>query len=657
MAAIALPFRQIHLDFHTGPWISEVGKDFDAEEFARTFAEAHVNSVTVFAKCHHGHLYYDTKHPARHPGLKKGLDLLGEQLEALHRRGIRAPIYLSVQCDEYAAREHPEWLALKPDGSPVSAGPFNAGWHIVDMSSPYQDYLADQLDEVLRKYKPVDEIFLDMCWDQPSSSKWAIDGMLKEGLDPENESDRRRYARLVVHRYMARYKRMVDSAHRGRAVPVWFNSRPLSNLVEEKKFLHHVEIEALPTGGWGYTYFPLNVRFVRTFGLPYLGMTARFHKSWADFGGYKPEAALLYECTQMLAHGARCSIGDQLHPRGRLDRAAYELIGKVYSYVERCEPWCEGAKPVTQIAVLRPAEEYHTRPGSASEGVVRALQELRHQFDILPPGAPLGGYELVVLTESLTVDDRLAAMLKDHLKRGGSLLVSGKAALDPSGRPILDELGIVCDGDSPFAATYFRFERELGVGPSDTDHIMYERSIRLRPARGGKVLARVIEPYFDRSWKHFSSHAQTPPDKPSPYAAAVQCGKAITIAYPIFQAYATHGNLPFRQLIGACIDRLLMRPLVRLMDAPSFVEVTVCRQGKRTVVHLLGFCPQRRTPTLDIVEDIVPIRGILLSLAQDSPPSRVTTAPDVKELAFNHRDGRTYVTIPELRGHLMVVFE
>src|SRR5689334_13384676 len=69
-----LPFRQIHLDFHTGPWIRDVGRDFDAREFARTMKKAHVNSVTTFAKCHHGHLYYDTQRPERHPGLKKGLN-------------------------------------------------------------------------------------------------------------------------------------------------------------------------------------------------------------------------------------------------------------------------------------------------------------------------------------------------------------------------------------------------------------------------------------------------------------------------------------------------------------------------------------------------------------------------------------------------------
>lgn len=109
------PRRTIHLDFHTGPAIPDVGAQFDPGEFGRTFAAAHVDSVTMFAKCHHGHLYHLTGRPERHPNLKPGLDLLGDQIEALHAHGIRAPIYLSVQVDEYAANSHPEWIALTED--------------------------------------------------------------------------------------------------------------------------------------------------------------------------------------------------------------------------------------------------------------------------------------------------------------------------------------------------------------------------------------------------------------------------------------------------------------------------------------------------------------------------------------------------------------
>src|SRR5690349_16829325 len=87
--------RQVHLDFHTSPFIPDVGSEFDAREFAKALKEAHVNSVTIFAKCHHGQCYYPTKSGTQHPALK-GRDLLGEQIEALHSAGIRCPIYTTV---------------------------------------------------------------------------------------------------------------------------------------------------------------------------------------------------------------------------------------------------------------------------------------------------------------------------------------------------------------------------------------------------------------------------------------------------------------------------------------------------------------------------------------------------------------------------------
>ncbi len=229
--SVALRQRQVHLDFHTGPAIPDVGRDFDAREFARTFKKAHVDSVTVFAKCHHGHLYYDTKRPERHPNLEKGLDLLGEQVEALHREGIRAPIYISIQCDEYAANTHPEWVCQRVDGTLVAPKPLTREfyqWQILDMASPYQDFLADQTAEILKKFKPVDGIFFDMCWNQFSVSQWAIVAMKKWNGNPNLLEDRIEHTRRISLAYMKRFYQMIKAT--SPAASVYFNSRPLAEL-------------------------------------------------------------------------------------------------------------------------------------------------------------------------------------------------------------------------------------------------------------------------------------------------------------------------------------------------------------------------------------------------------------------------------------------
>ncbi len=69
MSYQAQRFRQVHLDFHTSEAISKIGAAFDPEEFAATLEKAHVNSITCFARCHHGWLYYDSQAfpERRHP--------------------------------------------------------------------------------------------------------------------------------------------------------------------------------------------------------------------------------------------------------------------------------------------------------------------------------------------------------------------------------------------------------------------------------------------------------------------------------------------------------------------------------------------------------------------------------------------------------------
>ena len=109
--------RQIHLDFHTSEFIEDIGIDFNPTEFGETLKNAHVNSVTLFARCHHGWLYYPSKkHPHLiHPNLNNK-NLLIEQIEACHKQGIKAPIYTTVPWDGRVMRENPEWLSLDENG-------------------------------------------------------------------------------------------------------------------------------------------------------------------------------------------------------------------------------------------------------------------------------------------------------------------------------------------------------------------------------------------------------------------------------------------------------------------------------------------------------------------------------------------------------------
>ncbi|MBR6050632.1 MAG: beta-galactosidase, partial [Clostridia bacterium] len=95
-------FRQVHLDFHTSELIPGVGSEFSKENFQKALKKGHVNSITLFSKCHHGWAYHPSKANEMHPTLT--FDLLGAQIEAAHEIGVRTPVYLSAGLDEKMAR-------------------------------------------------------------------------------------------------------------------------------------------------------------------------------------------------------------------------------------------------------------------------------------------------------------------------------------------------------------------------------------------------------------------------------------------------------------------------------------------------------------------------------------------------------------------------
>ena len=83
-----LRYRQIHLDFHTSEHIPGIGAAFDADEFVGTLKKASVDSITIFAKCHHGWSYYPTKVGAPHPNIARP-DLMGDMVKALNAADLR----------------------------------------------------------------------------------------------------------------------------------------------------------------------------------------------------------------------------------------------------------------------------------------------------------------------------------------------------------------------------------------------------------------------------------------------------------------------------------------------------------------------------------------------------------------------------------------
>lgn len=651
-----LRFRQIHMDFHTSEKIENVGAAFDAEEFASTLERARVNSVTCFARCHHGYIYFDTKaFPERHhPHLKR--NLLKEQIEACHRKNIRVPIYLTVQWDQYTADEHPEWRMVTDQGALQGTPPYEAGFYrMLCLNTPYVSFLKAHVKEIFESV-PVDGLFLDIVKAQDCSCAYCRRGMIAKGIDPSNAEARLKYGAQVTDDFRHEMTRHIRSFNK--ECSIFYNGGHIGPDVRKTLDAYtHVELESLPSGGWGYLHFPLSVRYARNLGVDCLGMTGKFHTSWGDFHSYKNKEALQFECFQMLALGAKCSVGDQLHPSGKIDAATYDLVGSVYREVEKKEPWCRNSQPVVEIGVYSPEEFVGGRTPPPTLGVIRMLQEGAHQFDLIDSAtSDLGRYKVLILPDEITVDAALEKKLSAYLQSGGALIASYHSGLNGEKKDFaLGALGVKLKGEAPFSPDYLLPKGAVGKGLPATEHVMYLKALEVEPQAGSEVLVETAVPYFNRTWEHYSSHRQTPSSGKVGYPGIVRNNKTIYFAHPIFTQYNKNAPRWCKRLVLNALDMLLPDPLVRL-EAPTVTISALNEQAaeKRWALHLLSYIPERRGQDFDIIEDVIPLYNLKASVRVPQKVREVVAVPQNMSIAFEQKGGRVEFTLPKLDGHQII---
>ncbi|MBN2449512.1 MAG: beta-galactosidase trimerization domain-containing protein [Lentisphaeria bacterium] len=661
-------YRQVHLDFHTSEHIEGVGSCFDKAQFVQALKTGHVNSVTCFARCHHGWAYYPSRVAPPHPHLE--CNLLGQMVEACRENDINIPIYITVQWDERTAREHPEWRVVHAEqGAGSSLDQLVARWHPICLSNaPFVDYIREQAIEVLGMFHP-DGLFFDILLPWQCVCRNCIERMRRDGRDPNRAADR-----LANHRdLILEFYRTISHAVRAAdpEMRIFYNSGHIYKGERERwDAMTHLELESLPTGGWGYDHFPVSARYANTLGMEYLGMTGKFHTSWGEFGGYKRPVALEYEACLMAAMGARCSVGDQLHPLGEMDLATYREIGPAYARVEAIEDVLVGAVPVSEVAILS-SESVHHRRGDCEHrdmGAARMLLEMQVMFDVVDPQADFGAYEVLVLPDDIVLQGELLAKVRAYLAGGGAVVASALSCLRPDASAFAVDFPATVAGESEFSPDYIVAREGLDADLVPSPFVVYDRARKVK-GNGAEVLAEVRVPYFNRTWEHFCSHQHTPyrPEPHDGYDAVLQSGRVIYFSHPIFQSYYSTGQPLLKYLFRGALNRLL--PERRLQVAmPSNGRVSLMAQPDRgrTILHLLYAQTQLRGAAgqgwrggqkMEIIEDVVPIRDVACRLRLERAPRRVRLAASGRTLDWTYADGYLAFALEQLYIHEAVVIE
>src|SRR5262245_20365903 len=696
-----VPWRKVHIEYHTSRHMGKLAQRFNADEFGDQLVAAHINGATVFAKDMYGYSYFPSKHGRMHPNLS--FDLMGAQVAALRKRKIWALAYFMLTWNPELAERHPDWLVvhkpgdkspLKPDQvsegqkaftntvKPDAPRPGNDGkkptappaedkgyraylWQFCIAREEFLKGELDLIQELVSKYE-LDGVWLDGGGSPPCYCDECQRQLRKKGLNPLDAGVQYAHKEELRQSFLKRIHEVIKKTRPGCLVCPQ-NQGTFYGLAQRAPLVDCSSQEALFTDAahYGYHYFPTVIRYCRGFGIPSHGCTVCFKDFWADFGGLKSPAQIHTEVAAYVAQGARCDIGDQVPPDGRLEPAIYHVIGQAYKHIERIEPYLEQAVPVTEAALLASG---YAPCNEINYGWVKLLTESQVQFDIVERDTKWEDrYALVVLPENFGVDRATAARLEAFIAKGGAVIAAhASGVLAGTQKSWLEGYGMEYAGMSPFKPAYMVPKAKFTGDIPPYPYALYEGASQWRVKAPAEALAILGEPLFQRSPEHYVSHQQTPFDHATAYAAVARSGKVALVAFPLGQSYYNQGFWPYRQAFQKALGEVLPAPLIQ-SDAHLTTELSLTHQAarpdagrrERYMVHIVNFSPVRRTPKhTDFHDDPIPLVQVTVRVNLPLKTSAAKALYAGKDLPVRRsRGGGVEFLVPRVDVHEVVSLE
>ena len=656
-----LPTRQIHLDFHTSEHIKEIGKKFCEKEFIENLLKAKVNGINLFAKCHHSWSYYPTKVGKMHPHLS--FDLLGKQIEACKKKNIKAYIYFTVGWSSNDAELHPEWCAKNKNGDFIYNSPIvdknmtlpHFHWKFLCLNTSYHELILSQVRELCENYK-VDGFWFDIYQvHRKCYCENCIKSMGAENININIENDVEAFNAKIMRRHCKEIKDLIGSFLP--SANVFFNGTTATDL--GSNFRHEMyinntaqDLEHLPTTWGGYDKISLQSKFFLGLGYEITAMSGKFHTDWGEFGGFKNPDAIKFEAASMIAHGANCNFGDQLHPSGRIDDNTYKCIGIAYDYVEKIEEYGKDSVPVSKLGVWRTYDE------DSDNGIAKILLEEHLDFIYVNNLKDLSDFQCIIFPSMSLINEKFKLMVHDFIKNDGSIIVLGKSISNFFKNGISKDFGIKYISNPDFDCDYTSLKNSTINLYSNGPFLNYESGIKCETFQNTEHLSEIHYPYFNRTIENYCSHQKTPyVDKPSGYPGITLNGKCLFFTHDLDSIYNNHGSLLHRKLFKESLKKVYFSPFVKLKIA-SAARISLLKQSKerRYVLHLL-YGPPLQRGRVSLLEDFPEIRNLEIDF---SFPEKIDSVfYSEKKINLNvHSSTNNYykVNLEKFKMHTFVVF-
>jgi alpha-L-fucosidase len=653
-----------HVSWLTPSWVGSTPdgrKDFDAKKWIDQIHSAHYQTLIFYIKHHDGFTAYPSKLSKAQPER----DFFGECVAEVRKRGMRIVAYYSSVLDQITGKEHPEWRVMNREGKPASGwyDPYWPGCYCCINNPGYRGFVLGQLAELRDNYNP-DGFWLDVFSshnDENCFCEFCRDKYRKETGGELRETKGEAWYDTCFADFMGEIRTLIKEKNPDCVLGQNTGIR-IPGVEDHVDFLTHEAVDS-PT-------ISLMCRGMRSLGKPYES-TYRLYSavgSWSMKGWDR----ILLEAGAALAHGGACCL--ELPPlhTGRIMDEPVERLKELGKFVRAIEPYVVNTKGVYDAAIFDPEAMFGWN-NRRNPGWHSVLMERDIPFNIVYPKAEISEYQLIIIDDKITVDEKLADRLKEYVRGGGNLIVEAGAAQfgTPTGEILSEILGLTSQGLTGQPAQYLsELDNRLKTDMGEDELIVEGEACKVKVTTA-KPLAFLRYEFSPRS-PDKNIMINLPPAKFRSNDPAITVnlfgqGRAMYIACPLtvneLKGHKSRWDdaREFPMQLAENLARFMLNTPLLAGNTPAGVEVVINAHKNLHIVHLLN--NYMTGQYIDNRRGILKLANVPLTL-NEQRIGKVNkaflfdyTANHKIELPLRRNGSWVEVIIPELSAYEIVVLE
>lgn len=461
-------YRMMEWESHTPP---EETFNIDFQAAVNAAKDSGTEALMFYSQDHWGYAHYMSDVAVRHPNLK--VDNFGLEVSLAKKAGISSVCYYSLQFNNQMVLSHPDYGWTNEQGELQR---WDGRWYVTCLDSPYRQYVLAMMDEIFSRYE-IRELFLDIfgiqfaAYHSSGRSPFCFCKHTEAAWNKDHPGDPYREGFKTPEGYEVRYKwhqqrsmtdildQIIATARKHRPdLLVSLNGGPESFPDDIMKKVSFIYAEPITTR----TGISIGSILMRGYARPYYQAGVFSQYGYLDL---YPGSIPRVEANALVVQNARTFFVGNAPVVSDVDGQGYSkrwfaVAKETWADVRNVDSLLQGIQPVLSTAMLysvstRAALDAQKRPVDFRYSTVGALEALTYagrpveslaEFRLVPE--ELAKFEALILPEVEVLSDAHAAVIRNWVKDGGTLVASYKCGLWDEKRqarlnfPLADVFGV-----------------------------------------------------------------------------------------------------------------------------------------------------------------------------------------------------------------------